>query len=266
MLGLLPLPGVPLYRAGSNPGLPPPFSVPPSVCHQPLSLFSASTLLCLVSFPSPVGSAPLLGGICTCQPRYPCNLPASTLLCCRLRVPSGHPRKEQGLEQGAPGARTKQRRRQQSHRGLQAGAARARVSKAVGAGVPMQVSGELQQGQEPRGAGEGTRPPWLASAGARAVPPVSLASAPRGSRLPSTAGLWKSSLEKKKKNCNKYGDGLTKLRTSFPKPRCSAAGSPVCQAACECGARFAKAGARPRSQTKYCACRSRARQVFWGVT
>lgn len=70
----------------------------------------------------------------------------------------------------------------------------------------------------------------------------------------------------KKTNHYKYRDGLTEVSVSFPKPRCSSAGSPVCQAACECVSGSAEPGVRPRSQIKYCACRSRLGRFFWGVT
>lgn len=135
---------------------------------------------------------------------------------------------------------------------------------AVGVPAPSQAGKELPEGQETWLAGEGF--PRRGGSGVLAfklchpcrwhVLRVAAARPPRQG--------YGNQASKKKKNHNKYREGLTKLRASFPKPHCSSPGSPVSQAACESVSRFAEAGARPRSQIKYCACRSRARQVFLG--
>lgn len=132
--------------------------------------------------------------------------------------------------------------------------------------APGQVGKELPEGQETWVAGENfpataAQERWHSSCATRVAGMCFAWQPPARQGKGMEIRLKKKN---KKKNHNKYREGLTKLRASFSKPRCSSLGSPVCQAACECVSQFAKAGARPRSQIKYCACRSRARQVFLG--
>lgn len=110
--------------------------------------------------------------------------------------------------------------------GQRAGTARTWVSMAVGAQLPAKWARRCQRGKR-RGSGALAFKPchpcrWHVLRVAAAARP------------PAEAKVWKSGFKKKKKNHNKYREGLTKLRASFPKPRCSSPGAPVCQAACEC--------------------------------